>query len=305
MSSRLLSFSLAIVLVGLVGRSTGADEPRRVPSAPEGFHDDWKVKTLAEGVVFKKRYFDGPRFDSQQRICVLDVDLNHSKVSIRPLLISKPGHAERTSELAAKAGAIAAVNHWLYSSSRPRIMVDLLKIDGKVIHRQADWGTGATYAFGVTPKNKALIQRVPPDSTWPEVTQASVGYGLVLLDGALSNVYQQEKFNFGTAALFQGRRAPRTGVCITARNRVLFIAGDGRSSSAAGLSLEELGKLMLWLGGQDGVNLDGGGSTTMWIREKGQDRGHVVNQPSDGSERPVITAWGVFSQDAMEDKLQP
>ena len=64
---------------------------------------------------------------------------------------------------------------------------------------------------------------------------------------------------------------------------------------------DELGKLMLWLGGQDGMNLDGGGSTTMWIREKGHDRGRVVNQPSDGSERPVITAWGVFSQDPTGD----
>ncbi|MFH1265518.1 MAG: phosphodiester glycosidase family protein [Planctomycetota bacterium] len=50
------------------------------------------------------------------------------------------------------------------------------------------------------------------------------------------------------------------------------------------------------LGGRDGVNLDGGGSTTMWIREQGQTEGRVVNQPSDGSERPVITALGVFSR---------
>jgi len=284
-----------MVLICLVCCPAGAEEARRVPLAPDGFRDGWEVKTLAEGVVFKKRYFDGTLFDSKQRICVLDVDLNHPRVAIRPLLISKPGHAERTSELAIKAGAVAAVNHWLYSSSRPRIMVDLLKIDGKVIHCQADWGTGATYAFGVTPKKRALLCRVPPGGTWPDVSQAGVGYGLVLLDGALSNVYQQEKFNFGAAALFQGKRAPRTGASITARNHVLFTTADGRSDSAAGLSLEELGKLMLWLGGQDGVNFDGGGSTTMWIREKGQDRGRVVNQPSDGSERPVITAWGVFS----------
>jgi len=290
-----------MVLICLVCRLAGAEELRRVPPIPEGFQDGWDIKTLAEGVVFRKRYFNRTLFDSKQRICVLDVDLNHPKVSIGPLLISKPGHAERTSDLAVKAGAVAAVNHWLYSRSRPRVMVDLLKIDGRAIHCQADWGTGATYAFGVTSRKQALIRRVSPGGNWPAVAQAGVGYGLVLLDGALSNVYQQEKFNFGAAALFQGKRAPRTGVSITAHNHVLLITCDGRSESAAGLSLEELGKLMLWLGGQDGVNLDGGGSTTMWIRDEVGDRGRVVNQPSDGSERPVITAWGVFSQHTADD----
>ncbi len=274
-----------------------AEEPRRVPQVPKGFQTGWKVKTLAEGVALKQRYFDGTLFDSKQRICVLDVNLDHPKVSIKPLLILKPGHAERTSEMASKAGAVAAVNHWLYSSSRPwRGMEDLLKIDGKVIHTQADWGTGATHAFGVTPRKKALIRSIPPGSNWPEVSQAGAGYGLVLLDGAPSTIYRKEKFNFGRKALFERVGQPRTAVCITPENHVLFVTADGRSESAAGLSFEELGKLMLWLGGRDGVNLDGGGSTTMWIREKGQPRGRVVNQPPGGSERPVITAWGVFSQ---------
>ena len=294
--NRLCSLGAVAILVscGLCSGLPG-EQTRRAPAPSEGFKTGWETKTLAEGVVFKRRYFDGNLFDSKQRICVLDADLNRPEVSIRPLLISKEGTPERTSQMASKAGAVAAVNHWLYSSGHPYVMVDLLKIDGKVIHAQADWGTGATHAFGVTADKKALIRPIQPGGDWPEVSQAGVGYGLVLLDGALSNVYRKEKFNWGTKALFQGMRHPRTGICITPQNHVLLLTADGRTDSAAGLSFEELAKVMLWLGGRDGVNIDGGGSTTMWIKERGQTEGKLANQPPGGSERPVLTAWGVFA----------
>jgi exopolysaccharide biosynthesis protein len=66
---------------------------------------------------------------------------------------------------------------------------------------------------------------------------------------------------------------------VVTKNRILFIAVDGRDEHAAGMSLEELRKIMKWLGGVHGLNLDGGGSTTLWIRDRG-DNG-VVSYPSD------------------------
>ena len=42
------------------------------------------------------------------------------------------------------------------------------------------------------------------------------------------------------------------------------------------MSLEELQKTISWLGAKHLINLDGGGSTTMYIKDKG-----VVNYPSD------------------------
>ena len=84
---------------------------------------------------------------------------------------------------------------------------------------------------------------------------------------------------------FTHRRHPRTSVGIT-RESIIFITIDGRSEQSAGMSLYETQEYLLGLGCTDALNLDGGGSTSMWIKEKG-----IVNIPSDTrGERPVANA---------------
>ena len=63
---------------------------------------------------------------------------------------------------------------------------------------------------------------------------------------------------------------------------------DGRSNTSRGLTLKELATYFLRLGARDAVNFDGGGSSVMVIN------GEVVNKPSDGRERPVSMALGLF-----------
>lgn len=84
---------------------------------------------------------------------------------------------------------------------------------------------------------------------------------------------------------FTHKRHPRTCLGITPK-AIIFITIDGRSDQAAGMNLHEVQKFMLQLGCRDAINLDGGGSTSMWIKGKG-----LVNKPSDKSgERPVANA---------------
>jgi exopolysaccharide biosynthesis protein len=78
---------------------------------------------------------------------------------------------------------------------------------------------------------------------------------------------------------FNDNRHPRTCVCITDERQVLLLTADGRNAQALGLSLPELRTLLAELGCRDAVNLDGGGSTTMWIF--GQPDKGIVNMPSD------------------------
>ena len=83
-----------------------------------------------------------------------------------------------------------------------------------------------------------------------------------------------------------GDRNPRTAVGITATGRVILLVADGRSSGSVGLTLYQLARELKALGAVDAVNLDGGGSATMWIKGLG-----VVNHPTDSSgERPVSNA---------------
>ncbi|HKW49748.1 MAG TPA: phosphodiester glycosidase family protein, partial [Gemmatimonadaceae bacterium] len=65
-------------------------------------------------------------------------------------------------------------------------------------------------------------------------------------------------------------------------SRLYLVTVDGRSESSSGMSLAEFASVMQALGVAQGLNLDGGGSTTLVLR------GRVVNQPSDSTgERKV------------------
>jgi exopolysaccharide biosynthesis protein len=97
-------------------------------------------------------------------------------------------------------------------------------------------------------------------------------------------------------------RNPRTAIGVTANNRVIMMVVDGRSSASVGFTLHRLGAWMRRMGAVGAINLDGGGSATMWIKGKG-----VVNHPTDSSgERPVSNAVVVLPhRDRQETEPLP
>ncbi|MCO1598036.1 phosphodiester glycosidase family protein [Micromonospora sp. RHAY321] len=75
---------------------------------------------------------------------------------------------------------------------------------------------------------------------------------------------------------------------------VYLVALAGRAPASAGFTIAELADLMRSLGAHDAVNLDGGGSTTIAVREPGQQAATARNNPSDGTERAVANGVGIF-----------
>ncbi len=110
------------------------------------------------------------------------------------------------------------------------------------------------------------------------------GHPIIVKDGATASMDPNDPFVFN--------RHPRTAVGVNQDTTKLFLVTvDGRQASSLGMNLYELSDLMLQLGVYQGINLDGGGSTTMVIRNE------VVNSPSDPSgERPVANALLVVSK---------
>lgn len=85
-------------------------------------------------------------------------------------------------------------------------------------------------------------------------------------------------------------RHPRTAIGYNDKE-VIIVTVDGRRASwSRGMTLYELGDLMEQTGCEEALNLDGGGSTTMWIRDK------IKNKPSDGKERAVANAFVIYSK---------
>lgn len=96
-----------------------------------------------------------------------------------------------------------------------------------------------------------------------------------------------------TARVDPARRHPRTAAGVSADGRrLVLVVVDGRQPGwSAGMSLPELAELMIELGCDDAVNLDGGGSSSfVWLKPDGT---RVVNRPSDRAWRPVAVNFGV------------
>jgi exopolysaccharide biosynthesis protein len=68
-------------------------------------------------------------------------------------------------------------------------------------------------------------------------------------------------------------RYPRAALAISPES-LIALACDGRRSNVdGGLSMRELAEVMVELGAESAINLDGGGSTTL------VHRGHLLNRP--------------------------
>jgi exopolysaccharide biosynthesis protein len=64
-----------------------------------------------------------------------------------------------------------------------------------------------------------------------------------------------------------------------------------------GLSMPELAELMVELGAESAINLDGGGSTTL------VHRGHLLNRPYSSQDQPAPASRAVVSALAFEPRL--
>jgi hypothetical protein len=70
---------------------------------------------------------------------------------------------------------------------------------------------------------------------------------------------------------------------------------DGRQAKSTGMTLTELSEYMAKLGCETALNLDGGGSATMWVL------GSVMNNPSEGQERPAANALVVLKKERKKE----
>lgn len=227
---------------------------------------EWETETVAEGVVWKRAQLR--LLGSPQSVNVLDVDLDAPGVTVE-IVASDTGRA-LTSAMAQAAGAVAAVNGSFFDMQNGKSGV-FYQQDGQVIE-------GASRQVGGERQEAAIAMEADGDAAviqqaeqgWAQLS----GFADVLASGPLlvwnGQPAQSEE------DVFNETHHPRTVVGLTPDNHLLLVTVDGRSAQAAGMTIRELTWLMQGLGSSHALNLDGGGSTTMWVHDKG-----VVNYPSD------------------------
>ncbi len=131
-------------------------------------------------------------------------------------------------------------------------------------------------------KLEITVTLTPLDANFdPQNIAWAIGGGPRLMRyGQISIECEQE--GFSTA--FRRTKHPRTAVGLK-DDALLWFVVDGRQPGySEGMSLDELAEFLLNAGCKNALNLDGGGSSTLFVRSM------VVNRPSDGRERPVANA---------------
>lgn len=256
---------------------------------------------------------DGVRYEHKQRqeprplhIHVLEIDASKSHLSFAVAPGDDPdgdGPAEvalaHPRDLANKVGAIAAINTAAWA----------MLPDPKTGKKQSYVVGGTADISGWIAQGERLVS--PPQggywSVWMDRNQ-----GLKI--GNIASIKELEDLKIQADWAVSGFRGilkdsqvivepsdvrhPRTAVGLTKdRMKFVWLVVDGRQKGySEGVSEEELAKLLLECGCSDGINLDGGGSSSMWIRNERSEL-TVANRPSDATGvRPVPVVLGLIEK---------
>lgn len=150
-------------------------------------------------------------------------------------------------------------------------------------------GTNATFLQGLTVGEEckiAISNNLPSNGSVKDIKEALGGSGHFILQNGNVVISGNPDIH------------PRTFMGISQdRKYVYSVAVDGRWSGSAGVSLDDEGRILKWLGAWDGINLDGGGSTGMVVNAE------YKNNPSDGSERAVGNGMLVYSNAPVDDNI--
>jgi len=233
----------------------------------------WNVKKIARGVQLKQCWFDHSLFGASQNISILEINLKKNKIDVE----ADPKILRPTSAFGTEHDALAAMNGTFFDMKNGG-SVDYIRMDGKALNEtklglgKGDSRTFYQKAAVIIDGKKLAIQKWDGTADWENKL---IGEDIMVTGPLL--IEKQQRVVLDTISFYVNRH-PRSAVVLT-RNKVLLIAIDGRNLKAAGMTLTELANILQWLHADDAVNLDGGGSTTMWVNHFPD--GGVVNYPSD------------------------
>lgn len=298
---------LLIVFLGIVGTSCAQDQIHNTFAADSMafVQAHWQIDTL-DGILFRRHHFMHRQvFNSNQYFSIIEMPRGTDS----RLAFVADTHLTAVSEFARRYQAQAAING-SYFDMRYGNPVCYLRIGGQEIGENtpaADDPVHRKYYQYATIRllNNGKPRFVVPDSNrlfevrMPDSNIMTAG-PMLLLKGR--RVHQRDDRSFVT------QRHNRTAIGLKADGTVVLLVADGRfRRESEGLSLRELAMVMRWLGCVDAVNLDGGGSSTMYVADRGREG--VVNHPSDNGhfdpygERSVSNAILVLKPGVA--RLQP
>ena len=260
----LLGIVLAVCSLGIVKGQTVSDSLAIVSA-------QWKIESPQKGIIHK--YVSIPQlYQVPQSISLIEIDPGAGlKVGV-----TVSDKMRETSRMASEQGAIAAINGSYFDMKRGN-SVCFLKVDRQVVDTTT-LGEFARRVTGAVSIRKGKMKIISWNRQIEKQYKGKKGIvlasgPLMLKDGRYCDWSLCEKDFIRT-------KHPRSAVALTKDGKILFITVDGRfPKHAGGVSIPELAHLIRILGGKDAINLDGGGSTTLWL--SGASDNGIVNYPCD------------------------
>ena len=230
----------------------------------------WETAVSPEGMIHK-RVLIPQLYKGSQSINLIEIPSGrklHYGVAVSEM---KP-----ISRLARENRALAAINGSFYNMQKGN-SVCFLKIGKEVVDTTTtqEFKLRVTGAVHVHKKKLRVLPWSPEiEAKYRKKKGTVLASGPLLLEDGETCPWEQCDSSFIVT------KHPRSAVFTTRERSTVFITVDGRSKgNAIGVSIPELAHLIRILGGEDALNLDGGGSTTLWM-EGAPDNG-VLNYPSD------------------------
>jgi hypothetical protein len=269
----------------------------RGQEAPEPFRSELKWSALYQGVDHVELSAKAPRL---MRGHAVRIDLNEPGIEFlaTPPMADKPDQTAglKTSTFLTTHRCQVAINGSPFSPVRQEEGKEQ-DVDGLQISKGAvvSKGNGKYDALLLSKKNKAWVASPPFDLK--DAYNAVGGFQIVLKNGTV--VEKAPDYNKGPVH-------PRSAAGISANGRFLYLLViDGRQQDfSVGATIQEVGGWLKGLGAADGINLDGGGTTTLVVADP-NGKAKVLNQPINGKpgvERVSASHLGVFARPKPIDK---
>jgi len=236
--------------------------------------------------------------DPPTRFYVVTVDLTNPRIHLKVSRAGDWAHLPRpwevklmtVSEMAQRDGLSVAVNGNLFEC---RSFETILGV--KFPYFWGNWARTCGWAMS----DGVLFSGSPADMTWPSLIvndhgQVSIGpleripLGTRQIVSGIWQIVTDGRDTVGGDAGRSGELAPHAAVGIDRDWKTLtFFVVDGRRPMySVGMSWHQIAQKMIARGAWNALLLDGGGSTTLVMRNE-PGKADVVNLPSDGHDLPV------------------
>ncbi len=234
----------------------------------------WQCDTIGDMVLKTIQFCQQEYFHSNQYIAVLEIPATanlHLQLGYEP-------KRTKTSVIAERHHALAAINGSFFDMEKHSPICHL-RISGTELGENTpgkDTVNRKYYQYGTLVFDDKEVRIFHTDSArkW----EYGLPYRNIMTAGPLL-IYQGREQPMRNDLSFVSRRHNRTAIGLRTDGTILLFVVDGRTKSSEGMSLDELTATMRWLGCYDALNLDGGGSTTLYLQ--GAPHHGIVNHPSD------------------------